>query len=249
MKTFNLETYQKLLLSLRESGRRFRLFTEKPLNGLLLRLDVDFDLEWAASLAVENQKLGIQGTFFVQLASPLYNTLTPESRQALQQITAAGQELGLHYYHQGGKLDVGRLKREYELLLSISPGAERVVAWHNPEEPLKPLIDGAGEAGFLSTYMKEFYGAGKYVSDSNCERLPEDILAFATKTDSPVVQVLLHPINWVMGGQSMPEILRRAFKVKFDQLEAAFSSNKVWNSGFGREILAQISDNLWHIEE
>jgi hypothetical protein len=249
MKEFCIEAYQKLLVSLRDSGVQFRSFAEEPREGLLLRLDVDFDLDWAASLAVENQKLGIQGTFFVQVASPFYNTLTPEGRQALQQITEAGQKLGLHYYHQGGRLDVERLKHEYELLLSISPSAEQVVAWHNPDGPLEPLIKGAHEAGFLSTYMNEFYGVEKYVSDSNCERLPTDILNFARTTASPLVQVLLHPVIWVMGGNSMPDVLRQAFKAKFDKLAEIFASNRVWKNGFGREIMAQVSASPWYAEE
>ena len=249
MSTFCLKTYEKLLLSLRESGRSFRLFTEEPQNGLLLRLDVDFDLKWAASLAVENQKLGIRGTFFVHLTSPFYNALTPKSRQALKRITEAGQSIGLHYHHLGGELDVQQLKREYEILRTISPTAERVIAWHNPRGALEPLVAAARVAGFLSAYAEEFYGADKYISDSNCERLPEEILEFATKTTSPLVQVLLHPVNWVMGGKSMRDVLVRAFKVKFDQLIEGFETNRIWKSGLGQEILSQMSASPWYSEE
>jgi hypothetical protein len=245
MKTFSLEAYQKLLLSLGECGREFRSFTEKPLSGLLLRLDVDFDLEWAATLAGENQKLGIQGTFFVQLGSPFYNVLTPKNRRTVRQITEAGQKLGLHYFHEGEHFDVERLRQEYELLLSISADAEQVVSWHNPKGPLEPLIEGARKEGFVCTYMERFFGPDKYISDSNCERVPEDILKFGRATSVPLVQILLHPVIWVMGGDSMSDVLRRAFKAKFDRLAENFDSNKVWKNGLGGEIIAQARASRW----
>jgi hypothetical protein len=52
-----------------------------------------------------------------------------------------------------------------------------------------------------------------------------------------------------MGGNSMPDVLREAFKAKFDKLDEIFASNRVWRNGFGREIMAQVSASPWYAEE
>ena len=173
----------------------------------------------------------------------------PENRRLIEQIAEAGQSVALHYYHDSGDLNVEQLTQEYEILSAISPAAERVIAWHNPRGALEPLVRAALAAGFVSAYAEEFYGEDKYISDSNCERLPKEILDFATKTTSPLVQVLLHPVNWVMGGKSMRDVLSKVFKVKFDQLKECFETNRIWKSGLGQEILSQVSASTWYSEK
>jgi hypothetical protein len=236
-KRFSIEEYKKLLVALQRTGRPFVLFLPETRSGILLRVDVDFDLEWAVPMALANRELSIQGTFFVQVASPLYNALAPESRRALEQIMASEQHIGLHYHHEGGKLDMVRLEAEYEILRRIAPVAERVVAWHNPEGDLSEFRELVCGAGFIIADSEKFYGPDKYMSDTNRGRRLDSIVKFVMDTSSPLVQVLLHPVNWVWESNNIKGILKSAFHDKLKKQEHAFCQNRAWKRELSREVI------------
>ncbi|MBI5816638.1 MAG: hypothetical protein HZB29_13630 [Nitrospinae bacterium] len=246
MKTFNVEAYKKLILSLKDSGRRLVSFADLPDDGTLLRLDVDYDPAWAARLAGINRECGATGTFFVQAASPLYNLFSEDNLGAIRQIAESGQWIGLHFHHTSGQLDISRLEREVGILKMAAPEALRVVAWHNPPTDFSQINLEAEKAGFISAYADRFFGDGKYISDSNMRHDSDKIIQFAKNSGAPVIQVLLHPFNWVMGGDEMKEVLRRTFKNKFGQLAGEFSNNSVWRGGLGDEILGQMEKCPWY---
>jgi len=244
---YSLDRYRWLMQSLKDAGRPIRSFADADAPGLIVRIDVDYDLGWAAQVAAVNAALGVRATFFVQVASGLYNLWTAPNRQAVASIVGAGQRIGLHYTHEGPSLDAGRLGEEFAALSRLAPTAERIVAWHNPPEgDLSALNAAAGEAGFVSTYGEAFFRPDRYVSDSNCKKTPKEILDFAADADAPVVQVLLHPLNWVLGGDTMDQVIRKTFAAKFDQIADLFQMNSCWTGGAGRRILEQVRACPWY---
>lgn len=225
--SFSVEAYRILLLKIVKTGRCFCSFTDPHDQGVLLRLDVDYDPRWALELALVNQKMGAHATFFVLVGSPLYNLFHTANSEAIGIIRDAGQAIGLHFFHTEPDLDVARLRREFDLLRLVAPDAEPVVAWHNPDDDLRDLNEAAQRAGFVSAYSEQFFGPNIYISDSNCRNRPMDIAQFVEMAMAPLVHVLLHPLNWVMGGNSMVEVIRRTFRSKLDHLAFCFTQNRV----------------------
>jgi len=228
MPRFSLNSYKELIISLKKTGRSFCSFSDQARPRLILRIDVDYDLNWAARLAEINDQLSIQATFFIQVSSPLYNVLCLDNRGALDRIVNADQHIGLHYFHDGGDLDVHRLKHEFSVLHHLVPTIENFVAWHNPNGDISLLNREAEREGFVSVYSDEFFTLEKYVSDSNGRNDASGIRKFVSRCNASSVQILLHPFNWVLGGKNEIQIIEQCFNEKSNQLFIAFSQNRVW---------------------
>lgn len=242
--------YLDLIRSLIAVGRNLGGFVDHPpAPGLLLRLDVDYDLELALVAAEANAELGVVATFFVQVSSPFYNVLSPTSRRALRGIAAAGQRLGLHERSppQDG-FDEEPLRWALDALSRAAcTSCDAVVAWHNP--PGDPTLHEASlaRAGLSSAYAPEVFGRDRYVSDSNLRRSRAELVSFVAGTSSPLAQVLLHPVCWLAGAGSMTsvlvDILRRRVAASCEALDA---ENAVWAAELGRHVRSRVLDApLW----
>lgn len=228
MEHFSKERYQSLIKGLLATGRSVGSLPNVENPSIFLRHDIDYDLSWALEAAKICHAMGVETHFFVQVASPLYNCTVPEARQTLQQISVLGHQIGLHFYNPAPSLDVERLHNEYAILKLLVPQASKWVAWHNPEKFLDQLNLELIDQGFQSAYDANFFGKGKYVSDSNAQRNLEQIVTSVRESDERCIQVLLHPLIWMVGGDEMMSILRQAFKYKTDQLDLMFCENNLW---------------------
>lgn len=250
MTVFNLETYQSLISRFVRSGRQIALFTDSPGEGLLLRMDIDYDPAWAAETAIINHQLNISATYCVQVASSLYNPMTPTNRECLKKIVDCGQHIGLHF-DLGGEAETAasaRLSEEFTLLRQLVPEAQKVVSFHNPGTELSMFEELAVGAGLSNTYGARFFGKDRYVSDSNMRNGLGDIVGFVENNTAPLIQVLLHPINWVVGGDAAKDMMQRAFRYKFEQLQQGFMGNRVWRAGLGKKIDSQLRAAEWYRE-
>lgn len=237
----SLESYCNLILAIKNTKRSFASFSSASPTGVLLRLDVDYDMEWAARTAEINAQLDVRACYFIQVGSGLYNTADTRGLQAISTIVESGQDVGLHFHNRGSVLDVKRLLLEHNLLKLLIPNISRAVAWHNPEGDLAALNSAATDLGLASAYGAPFFVPEHYVSDSNLRNNPQEIATFVQSSDAPLVQVLLHPLNWVIGGKKMSDILLRSFKEKVEQLITEFNTNSVWREEkVGKEVVRTI---------
>lgn len=248
---FGLDEYRTLVRYLAGQPRPCVGFYPRPQAGLLLRLDVDYDLEWAAETAVINAAENVCATYFVLVGSPLYNIASQTGRNALATIAACGQWIGLHYEHRKGEgdLDLLRLEQEFALLRLIAPSAQRLVAWHNPSGDLALLNRKAVDAGFVCAYEDSFFAPDCYASDSNMRNTGSALAAFVRECPHPIVQILLHPFNWGAGGRDMSEVLLRTLRRKFDRVTAEFEGNRVWAAGLGEAVKRDLTSCCWYGEE
>lgn len=228
---FSMSRYAWLLDRLKETGRPFGTFPPRHPAGLLLRSDIDYDPVFAVELARENAARDISATFFVLVSGPFYSIFEPATAAAIRQLVALGQRVGLHYHHTDDRLDAERLNREFDALRMIAPQAQRVVAWHNPEGDLDALNDALAGEGFTSAYDAAIFGPGRYTSDSNCARDAEFMADAVARSDAETVQVLCHPLLWVLGGDTMQEVLERYVSRAAERLDATLSEqNSVWRA-------------------
>jgi hypothetical protein len=238
--------YSALLDALLACGRPFSSFAVPQPRGMLLRLDVDYDMGFAAQTARANSAKGVRATYFVRVDARLYNVLESASLVALREIVAAGQDVGLHFHNPDGTLDAARLKREFAVLQAVVPEALRVVAWHNPEGDLAPLNEAANRLGFASAYDRAYGFQDAYFSDSNARLTPEEIVDKTRESNASVVQVLLHPFYWMSGGSAPTGSLLAAFRRKADELMAEFAVNRVWRERLAADVELETRASRWY---
>jgi len=243
---YSLSAYTALIAALAAGPRPLVEFDRAVTHGCLLRLDVDYDLDWAVATAEVNRGLGVSATYFVLMSAESYNPASTGGRTALARLAALDQGIGLHFHHQGhGPLDLTRLEREFTWLSALAPSTRPVVAWHNPEGDLERLNDAADRAGFINAYDPRWFGPECYRSDSNLRQSAEGLAAFAGTRDPALIQILLHPFNWLAGGATMDTILRRTLGRKVGVLADAFDGNRVWRESTGPAIRREMAAGIW----
>lgn len=96
---FTYKGYGKLLEKLRENRYETASYfdwKEKP-RCVILRHDIDYDIQKAVELARFENKRKVKAAYFVLLTSDFYNVFSKESSEGLKQILNYGHTIGLHF--------------------------------------------------------------------------------------------------------------------------------------------------------
>lgn len=235
----SLDSYRALLERAGKVGYRFASFAEFPVDqpadgpSILLRHDVDYSLELALEQARANRAGNVLGTFFVQLRSPVYNLLEEKNLDCLREIASLGQHLGVHFRYPPEGASAEDLRAAVAIDLDICQQAtgcnfERVVAWHNPLAHLVGAPNPFPEATFLSVYSPPFFVQGQYFSDSNLRNMPEDFLRIIGDSQVDFLQLLFHPLYWVLGGDCVEPLLQATMEQVIAEAERGFFENPKW---------------------
>jgi len=248
---YTLANYRALISIALAEGYKFEPFTitAPQTKTVFLRHDIDYSWYWARIIARENASLGIRGTYFIQLRSPLYNTFSFDSLDAIREIVNHGQHIALHLtigpninsIEEAGTL----LEHDWAVLHDIVPECQKVFAWHNPS-----VWSGSDDAflkaefpGFINAYGQFAGGDHPYFSDSNIRYTLEqftDIL----KRDLPTLQLALAPMQWVPGGVDMTDILTCNIIQKIRDAEVEFATNHEYSAKFGGRLSDEILDDF-----
>jgi hypothetical protein len=203
---YSMEGYGDLLQLLKLRGFEASSFSDpsEGVSKVILRHDVDADLEAAVAMAEMERDSGIRGTYCLMLASPIYNLLSHEFASLARKIVSLGHYVGLHYDENYNKL-LGMNSRDTELDIQVQ--AELVskllscevtaVSFHQPSPSIlqyppktQPLTNAYGLIGKADT---------AYVSDSNRRAgFMEDVVSYTGEGPDRVknLQILIHPMWW-----------------------------------------------------
>ncbi len=199
---------------------------------VVLRHDVEFDLDRAVEMARIDAAKGVASSFFVQVASDAYNPAGPAGRAALAEIRRLGHRVGLHLHRMGlGPEDRAAYEAEIAAqaaMLAQALGAPVMrMSYHRPAPwQLEERADHV--CGLLNAYGPSFFEFSDapsrivYSSDSQREWRyghPLDLV------DRPRVQLLMHPDEWTAAPVTMAgnfaaltreadERLQRTFKAE-----------------------------------
>ncbi len=205
---FSPEGYRGILERALAAGYRLTSFRDFPgTDGgpvLLLRHDMDHDLESALALAEIEASVDASATYFIQVACEFYNLLAPAGRAVIRALVEAGHEIGLHYVagRYVGPDAQRNLAADVRLLEDLSGQPVVSAAQHIP-------IDGE-MADISSRIRNDAYaprfteGAMTYISDSLMawrQATPHDLIDVGRS-----FQLLTHPECWAGHGRSMPEV-------------------------------------------
>lgn len=170
---FTYHAYRELLEQLRVQGYEFTDYTgwSDFTRCVILRHDIDYDINKAVQMAALERDGGVTATYFVLLTSDFYNVFSGKIAGALRQIRSCGHAIGLHfdemrYPELEGDLDSLRQKiLDEAALLSTAVGSKvDVVSMHRPG---RAVLDADFTIpGMINSYGRVYFRYFKYLSDS-----------------------------------------------------------------------------------
>lgn len=232
--TFAFRGYEKLLDLLSENGYKITDYHnwEKYDKCVILRHDVDTDMQKALEMAELEYRHGVTSTYFVLLTSNFYNLYSCRNRKIVNEIQHMGHTVGLHFDEMAYPEDVGNadkvtenIKKEIKVLAEI---LERNVTAFSYHRPTKAILDTDIKIeGAINSYGNLFFRQFKYLSDSRMH-WREPVLDIIKKNEYPQLQILTHPFWYYDEEKEIKEILydfiNRADIERYNNLNDNFTS-------------------------
>jgi len=216
---FSLDSYRSLLMSFLQAGYAFAEFQHADAEHrtgqpyVLLRHDIDMDLERARDMARIENSLDVRSTYFVLLRTEHYNLLSRQSTACMQEILSLGHSLGLHFDYAAydDNIDeetlVQQVRREQALLGSWFEREVSIVSFHRPTPSIY-----SGSTRILHsldhTYLPKYVDRIHYCSDSRGRFGHGHPLLSPAFASHQSMQLLIHPIWWGQRAASAIDELR-----------------------------------------
>lgn len=227
---FTYDSYEDLIKLLKEHHYQTANYINYKIyeKSVILRHDVDYDINKALEFARYEQSLGVLSTYFILLGSDFYNLCSKKVFRAVQEIASCGHEIGLHFdetrYGTKTMLEVGAcIENEAKLMEKILQLPINTVSMHRPsDEILKANLE---FPEIVNSYGKHFFEEFKYVSDSRMT-WREDIYRIIKKKEKKHLHILTHPFWYEEEeeriGIKLERFLKRAYRDRWASLNANF---------------------------
>ena len=141
---FTYKDYALLIEKIREAGYKFADYEnyDEFDKSLILRHDVDYNIQKTIKMAeIESQK-NISATYFVLLTSDFYNLFSKESESILKKLLKLGHKIGLHFDEKRYNISFDSweeqitdlIKNELHLLSDLIGIDVMAVSMHRPSQ-------------------------------------------------------------------------------------------------------------------
>lgn len=219
----NIDNYVNLIESFKNKGYRFRGFDDdiRKKGDLLLRHDVDFDVNLALMLAEHESRIEVSSTYFFLFRSDSYNILSPQNFESIKRIRNLGHHISLHFDPLIYEDYVKGLQDELDFFYRLFGFKPTVISIHRPNDD---FLNGV-PLEVAHTYERRYFKEIKYISDSGGKFKfghPLESDAFATGES---IHLLLHPIWWVTDQVGTIEKLNAHYQLRCQALSDHFARN------------------------
>lgn len=231
-KQFLCRLFEIYRLTTFQEGKSIVDNTNIPL--LILRHDIDMDLEAALKMALIERDLGVQSTYFFMVSCQLYNVFSSKGAEQVRQILAAGHNFGLHFdcaFHKDISTDNldSYVSREKQLLESFFDHSIKAVSFHRPGSL---ELSGVELEKLPNSYEMVFRERFEYFSDSRgkwARGNPLESEAFLRKKN---LHICIHPIWWTVEPKDAFECLLDIVHQLDHRSKQYLSQNcSVWDEG------------------
>lgn len=229
-------SYTSLLSTLLERGYQFQPFSEaqhllaRHEQFVLMRHDIDFDLEKAAEMALLEKENGVRATYFFMLRTEHYNIFSKDGTAVIREILGYGHYLGLHFDCASYPNDLKATelaqacRKEVEILEGWFGVPVNIVSYHRPgPEVLKGGVEISDP--YPHTYLPLYTKRIHYCSDSRGEWRhgnPLDTEAFRNRKP---LHILIHPVWWCREVTTPLDVLIKLQAIKRERMECSFREN------------------------
>ena len=234
---FSYEGIREFLSELALKAPVFRLRDWAGQPGIILRHDIDLDVEMAVNLARLEIEVGVRSSVFIMTTSETYNPNSKSIQKILKWLDHNDFEIGLHfdptvYDSEDENLLASHAAREAAVLEAIIGSSVRSISLHNPSVSGKlPLF-----SGWKNSYDPQIFGSDIYLSDSRMV-LKHDPTTFFDAANFKTMQLLLHPMHFSVTGELYPEPMLAYLRRCSDRLADLFSVNDSFVQSGGLELL------------
>lgn len=203
---FTLQHYGEIVAMARNYGFEFISFEEdfnQERKDVIWRHDVEFSPDIALKMAHIEAEIGARATYFFQLHSDYYNTLSRHFTEVLREIQSLGHYIGLHfdahYYNIQTQENLDKyIQLDKEYFNSVLGLNLKVFSFHNTN----PFILGCEEykyGGLINVYSSYFKQHYNYCADSTGYWRYEILDEVIKDEKVRHLQVLTHDAMWPDG--------------------------------------------------
>ncbi len=183
---------------------------------VILRHDVDTDLQKALELATLEYRMDIKSTYFVLITSNFYNPNSNRNRTIMKEIQNMGHTVGLHFDEMAYPDDIGRveeitvhIQNELKMLSDILQMDVYIFSYHRPTRRI--LDADIRIQGAINSYSDIFFKQFKYLSDSRMY-WREPALDIICGRLYQRLHILTHPFWYQERKTDMKEIIENFIK-------------------------------------
>lgn len=213
---FSSDRYILLIKTLLEAGYHLGRFNQQEYRSpyLIIRHDVDLDLDAAARMAELEAEHNIFSTYFISMRSPFYNAYSEKNSTRIRKIHKLGHEVAVHInlvdVMAESFIDIKVMQQYYPFINSNIATIHHPGSFEKVKDLLSfPIIE--------RTYGQIYEGNAAYLSDSTGKwryGYPLESSAFAKKKS---IVLLTHPIWWMEKGSTpMDKLMSALHKTKED---------------------------------
>ena len=189
--------YQKLIETFIEAEYQFVPFIESPpeYGAILLRHDIDFDVQLAKELSFIEDQLEVKSTYFFMVRSASYNLFETENAKSVFAIKESGHNISLHFdptiyedFRKGLVTELVLFQKSFGIIpecISIHRPTDYFLKYDSPLNNTRHT--------YQSSYQREI----KYFSDSEGRFRYGHPLNSAEFAKRRSIHLLIHPIWWV----------------------------------------------------
>lgn len=193
-------------------------------SNLILRHDIDFDVNLAKKIAIQEYDLGIYSTFFFLMRSPFYNILEKENTESINFIKELGHEISIHFdstYYDDIEEGVDYELSLFNKLFKTNP---KIISIHRPDEAF--IKNKINIEGIAHTYEPKFFHNIKYIADSRGSfRYGHPFKTEEFKRNQSI-HLCIHPIWWMTEEYKTPnDVIDYYLNKKFSFLKESMKHN------------------------
>lgn len=226
-KTNCIGIYREFLIKFQKQDYKFVKFNEynSTHNQIILRHDIDYDVELALQGARIENELGIKSTYFFLLRSDFYNPFAKSNFDKINEIKNLGHQISIHFdptlYDD---FQVGFLDELFFFESTFKVKIE-IISLHRPNEFFQKYNQKIG--GIEHTYQDKYFKHLKYFADSTGKWRFGDPIESEEFKNKNSIQLLIHPIWWMIEGNTNLEVLRNFYKMSLNKKKINFEENSI----------------------
>lgn len=221
------ENYKNFLSKIKNNKYNFvffRDFNPKKESQLILRHDIDLDIDLALEIAQIEFDLEIKSTYFFLLRSDSYNLISDKNLKKVLKIKDLGHEISIHFDLEIYNNVFEGLDKEIQIFQSYFDVNLDIISIHRPN---KDFLEHPSNYFKISTTYDEIFtkkNISYYADSGGIFRYGSFIDSYDFQSNNNV-QLLLHPIWWTIKSNDVNSIVKKLIKSRSHSLLNHYKSN------------------------
>ena len=235
---FKYEELRRYLRRAKETADVVSLADWTENRAIILRHDIDLEVEAAYRLAEIEVDEGVRSSFLFLTTCHSYNVNSRINRGMISKISDMGLDVGLHFdptiYGSKYAEELEReVDKEADIIAQITGKVVVSVSLHNPSvHGLYPLF-----RNYRNAYQPDIFQNDLYISDSQMRFRGKDPWKFLEKAKLQTIQVLLHPLHYSENGGGYSGILGRFMRQFCSTIDESFRPNSKYSAELAEKSL------------